>query len=962
MFRAWKENPSSVHKSWDVFFQSVEAGFPPGATFTPPPGLQPGFKASPAIPTSPSAHASAISGKAATEQLSLSHLIRAYQVRGHEVAQLDPLGLRNKSHTSMQELDYKTYGFKESDLNRSFDLSGIEGIAGFLGNEVLTKKSITLSDLLSFLQNTYCRNIGYEYMHMNSRDKCNWIREKVEKVTPVVFSKEKRTQIFDRLAYADHFERYLANKFNTAKRFGVEGAESLIPGLKALVDRVTELGVQQIVFGMPHRGRLNVLVNVIRKPMELMLKEFQGTHIDMQKYNEKIGSGDWSGSGDVKYHLGTSYDRTYPDGRKVHLALMANPSHLEAVNTVVVGKVRAKAELINDTTFDKSMAVLMHGDAAFAGQGVVYETILLSQLKNYATGGTVHVVVNNQVGFTTDPESSRSTLHCTDLGKAFDIPIFHVNADDPEAVTHVFELAGEYRQKFKSDVIIDLVGYRKHGHNELDQPSFTQPIMYAKIAKHQSALDLYATKLQALNVLTKEKVDSIIHKVDDSFVAAWERSKTYEEKEHEWLSSRWKGFNSPEQLSKIRSTGVALPVLQKVGHALVNIPSNIKLHPSLVRIMKAKEETLKAGENIDWATAEALAFGSLLLEGNHVRLSGQDVERGTFSHRHAVLHDQASNETFVPLRHVDPSQAPITICNSPLSEFGVMGFELGYSLESPNQLVLWEAQFGDFANGAQIIIDQFVSSGETKWYRQCGLTLLLPHGYEGQGPEHSSCRIERFLQAVDDQENVVPPMAEEVRMQIQQTNMQVLNCSTPANYFHALRRQIHRNFRKPLIIATPKSLLRHKSAVSTMADMADGSSFQRVIHDSSSILSSPKKIRKLIFCTGKVYYDLDKYRLDHKIGDVAIARVEQIAPFPFDLVANEVKKFPNAQIVWVQEEPRNMGAWTYVWPRMLSATRVLCGKEVMPLYAGRLAAASPAAGSTKIHDQETAKLLADAFA
>ena len=668
----------SVHKSWDVYFRNVEAGLPPGAAFAPPPSLQPGFKATAApAPASP---------RAAKEALALTHLIRAYQVRGHEVAVLDPLGLRNRPLASVGELDYRVYGFAPADLDRAFDASGVEGLAGFLGPTVLQADgTVTLRALLAKLQATYCGVVGWEYMHINSRDKCNWLRERVELARTPALSKEHKLRVFDRLAHADHFERYLANKFNTAKRFGLEGAESLIPGLEALVDRATQLGVENIIVGMPHRGRLSVLVNVVRKPMEMLLKEFQGTHVDMQAYSAKLASGDWSGSGDVKYHLGTSTDRTYPDGRKVHVALMANPSHLEAVNTVVAGKVRAKQDMAGDVAQAKTLGVMLHGDAAFAGQGIVYETLLLSQLKNYSTGGTVHVVVNNQVGFTTDPEASRSTLHCTDLGKAFDVPIFHVNADDPEAVTAVFELAGEYRQTFKSDVIVDLVGYRKYGHNELDQPSFTQPLMYAKIGQHPSALEQYQAKLVAEGSVPQAELARVRAAVDDEFAQAWERSKGYSSPANEWLTTRWKGFHSPEQLSKIQPTGVPMPTLASIAEKLVALPPGFHLHPSLTRIMKAKEESLKAGAGIDWATAEALAFGSLLLEGNRVRLSGQDVERGTFSHRHCVLHDQATNALHVPLASLAPSQAPFLAANSPLSEYGVMGFELGYALESPAQ-------------------------------------------------------------------------------------------------------------------------------------------------------------------------------------------------------------------------------------------------------------------------------------
>ena len=685
-----------MHKSWDAFFRNVDAGHAPGSAFTPPPGVQSFSYASSAASSAAAAPSGRDFERAVVERLAISHLIRAYAVRGHEVAVLDPLALRNRSLASVPELDYKQHGFSEADLDRTFDVRGVAHLKGFLGAEA-GAGVMTLRALLARLQTTYCGNIGWEYMHMNSQEKCNWLRERVELAQPPSYSREKRMHIFDRLAYSDQFERYLANKFNTAKRFGLEGCESLIPGLKSMVDRATELGVTSVTVGMPHRGRLNVLVNVIRKPMEMLLKEFQGTHVDLEAYEKKIASGDWSGSGDVKYHLGTSYDRAYPDGRKVHMSLVANPSHLEAVNTVVTGKVRAKQELTGDTDRSRVMGVLLHGDAAFAGQGIVYETFLLSQLQNYGTGGTVHIICNNQVGFTTDPESSRSTLHSSDLGKAFDVPIFHVNADDPEAVTRVFELCAEYRQRFKTDVIVDLVGYRKYGHNELDQPSFTQPVMYAKIAKHPSALELYQKRLVAEGAASGEELAKHLEAVNATFATAWEKSKTFKtDPEDEWLSgAKWGGLMSPSQMSKIKPTGVPMAALKAVGAAITTVPDSVKLHPSLTRIMKAKEEMVRTGEGFDWGTAEALAFGSLLLEGNRVRLSGQDVERGTFSHRHAVLHDQVTNGTYVPLAHVAPQQGPFVACNSPLSEYGVMGFELGYSMESPDQLVMWEAQFGD---------------------------------------------------------------------------------------------------------------------------------------------------------------------------------------------------------------------------------------------------------------------------
>ena len=886
--------PCSVHASWAAYFRGVEAGLAPGAAFTPPPGLQPGFVGAAAAAPSGAGASPAAMERAIKERLGLAHLVRAYQARGHEVANLDVLGLRNRALASVPELDHRTYGFTDADLDRSFDFGhGVAGFSGFLGASTSAhgaSPAITLRALLARLQATYCGTIGWEYMHISDAARQNWVRERCELAQAPVLSKAQKMQIFDRLAHSTLFEQYLANKFNTAKRFGLEGCEALVPGLKALVDAATLRGVESIVFGMPHRGRLNVLVNVIRKPMELLLKEFMGTHVDLETYEKTIAGGNWSGSGDVKYHLGTSYDRTYPDGRKVHLALMANPSHLEAVNPVVAGKVRAKQDLLGDTQRSRVMGIMLHGDAAFAGQGIVYETLAMSQLKSYATGGTVHVICNNQVGFTTDPESARFTTHPSDLGKAFDVPSFHVNADDPEAVTRVFEVAAEYRATFKTDVIVNLVGYRKYGHNELDQPMFTQPVMYAKIARHPTALEQYSAKLLGEGGFAEGELKAVRDGVEAEYAAAWTKAQQKETAKEgssaatgniSWLTSKWTGFNTPDALSRIRPTGVPLDALQHIGKALCAIPPTIKLHASLSRIMKAKEDTLKAGAGIDWATAEALAFGSLLLEGNRVRLSGQDVERGTFSHRHAVLHTQDSAAVHCPLNNLGGKQAPFLACNSPLSEYGVMGFELGYSLEHPNQLVLWEAQFGDFVNGAQIIIDQFLSSGETKWLRQCGLVLLLPHGMEGMGPEHSSARIERFLQQCDDAEDVVPPMDESKRMQIQHTNWQVINCTTPANYFHALRRQVHRNFRKPLIVASPKSLLRHKHAVSSLSDMAEGSMFRRVLpEDAPAVLAAPAKVRKLILCTGKVYYDLIKHREDIKCKDVAIVRLEQVAPFP----------------------------------------------------------------------------------
>lgn len=813
-------------------------------------------------------------------------------------------------------------------------------------------------------------------MHIMDRDKCNWIRNKVESLVQLDEPKKKKMHILERLAFSENFEKFLGNKYNTTKRFGLDGAESLIPGLKHMVDRATELGVEHIVIGMPHRGRLNVLSNVIRKPIQQIFKEFQGTHIDLEKYNKE--NADWSSSGDVKYHLGTSYDRTYPDGREVHLSLVANPSHLEAVNPVVEGKARAKQFYLGDDkeATTKVLPLLLHGDAAFAGQGVIYETMNLSQLKNYGNGGTIHVVVNNQVGFTTNPTSSRSSYYCTDIGKTLDIPIFHVNGDDPVAVVKVFELAAEWRQKWGTDCIVDLVCYRRHGHNEIDNPMFTQPKMYQKVGQMRSTLEKYIERLVDTKVSSEDECKAVTDKVWAFFERTFKESKDYETNQNDWLANRWESFMSPRQQSRIRKTGVELSTLERIGNCLVNLPEGFNIHRQLGKILDTKRKMIENGAGIDWGTAEALAWGSLLIEGNHVRISGQDVERGTFSHRHAVLHDQKGNGTYTPLNHLakhrspstpieelrDPDvQAQFLACNSILSEFAVLGYELGYSLENPNALIMWEAQFGDFVNGAQTIIDQFISSGEDKWMRQSGLVMLLPHGYEGQGAEHSSARVERFLQQTDDDPDVVPVMDEENRRQIQTTNWQVVYCSTPANYFHVLRRQVHRDFRKPLISIQPKHLLRLRQATSKLEDMGPDTKFQRVISEVSSDLDAPEKIRKVVLCSGKIYYELVAERDEKELKDVAIVRVEQLAPFPFDKVAEEAAKYSNAQVVWTQEEPKNMGFWTFVAPRIETSMREILKDSRRPSYIGRPSSAAPATGYNALHHIEQEKIIHEAI-
>ncbi|MBC8239244.1 MAG: 2-oxoglutarate dehydrogenase E1 component, partial [Alphaproteobacteria bacterium] len=720
------------------------------------------------------------------------------------------------------------------------------------------------------------------------------------------------------------------------KRFGLDGGESLVPGIEQIIKRGGQLGIEEIVFGMAHRGRLNVLANVMSKPFQAIFSEFQGNVTQPD---------DVQGSGDVKYHLGTSSDRVF-DGRSVHLSLTANPSHLECVNTVVLGKVRAKQRQKNDTEREKVIGLLLHGDAAFSGQGLVAETLDLSHLYGYKTGGTIHWVINNQIGFTTSPRFSRSSPYCSDVGKIVGAPIFHVNADDPEAVVHCARIAIEYRQKFKKDVVVDMICYRRHGHNEGDEPMFTQPKMYKKIAEHPTTRQIFAKKLVQEGVLTDEDVRGIQLDVQNALDAAFEASASYKTNKADWLEGSWAGITVAYGDARRGNTAVPLDRLKEVGNALSRVPDNFNPHSKIVRQLANKQRMIDTGEGIDWATAEALAFGTLLMDGHPVRLSGQDCGRGTFSQRHSVLTDQENDEKHVPLNNIRFGQAPFEVIDSPLSEAGVLGFEYGYSLAEPQMLVIWEAQFGDFANGAQVIIDQFISSGESKWLRMSGLVMLLPHGYEGQGPEHSSARLERYLQLC----------AED--------NMQVCYCSTPSNYFHVLRRQLVRDFRKPLILMTPKSLLRNKRCISTLAEMAGETSFHRVLWDEAQLegnLVADNRIKRVVLCTGKVYYDLEEERNKRGIKDVYLMRIEQLYPFPNAVLVEEMQRFPNADLVWCQEEPRNMGAWTSVRDPLAECLEQLGrGGEVIH-YAGRTAAASPATGSLKKHIIEQAGLVDEAI-
>ncbi|KAF9437393.1 2-oxoglutarate dehydrogenase E1 component [Entomortierella beljakovae] len=944
MYSAWRKDPTSVHRSWQIVFENNSHKLGSSSVQTPP-----------TIPTSGGVPTLVPGSEAGSsdviDHLKIQLLVRAYQVRGHHIAQLDPLGISNTDLTGFgpRELHISHYGFSKDDLDRVFSLGpGI--LPGFLNKG--TKQ--TLREIIDHLKAIYCGSIGVEYIHIPDKGRCDWIRQRVEVPRPYQYSHEEKTMILDRLIWSDSFERFVSSKYPAEKRFGLEGGESLIPGMKALIDRSVEHGVQTIVMGMPHRGRLNVLSNVVRKPHESIFSEFSGN-------TAQDGF-----SGDVKYHLGMTYDRPTPSGKPVHLALVANPSHLEAADGVVLGQTHAIQHYMDDKDRSRSLALLLHGDAAFAGQGVVYETLGFMDLPSYSTGGTIHIVVNNQIGFTTDPRFARSTAYCTDIAKAINAPIFHVNADDVEAVNFVHQLAADWRKEFHTDVVIDLVCYRRHGHNETDQPSFTQPKMYQAIGKQIHVIDKYVSQLINEGTFKIEEIDAMKKRVWDILEENYAKSKDYKPESKEWMTSSWDGFKSPAEIATeilpSHPTGATHETLAHIGNTISSRPPGFKIHSNLARIMKAREKTIEIGTGIDWATAEGLAFGTLLTEGKHVRLAGQDVERGTFSHRHAVLHDQENDTKYVPLNNIGLGQAGFSIHNSSLSEYGALGFELGYSFVNPNALILWEAQFGDFANNAQCIIDQFISSGETKWLQRTGLTMLLPHGYDGQGPEHSSARIERYLQMCDDHPNVFPS-EEKLSRQHQDCNMQVVYCTTPANYFHVLRRQVHRDFRKPLIVLNSKLLLRHPMARSTLEEMSGNTSFQRLIPETEEdSLVGADRIKKHIYCSGQVYFALAKAREQNKINDVAITRVEQLSPFPFDKVKESAERYPNAEIVWCQEEPLNMGAWAYVAPRMrttLRETSSHADKQVR--YAGRDPSASVATGNKKVHLTEEYDFLSSAL-
>ncbi len=845
-------------------------------------------------------------------------LIRAYRIRGHLEADLDPLGLvRQAPHP---ELDPATYGFAESDWDRPILIFGSLALG----------ESATLRQIMERLRKTYCGKIGVEFMHISDPAQKAWIQERIEHIeNQTEFTLTGRKMILERVIEAEGLERYLHVKFVGTKRFGLDGGEALIPGIEQILKRGGQLGVKEVMLGMPHRGRLNTLVHVMHKSYTALFSEFQGRSSQPEEMR---------GSGDVKYHLGASADREF-DGNVVHLSLSPNPSHLEAVNPVVLGKARAKEDQRGDTDRSQVMCVLMHGDAAFAGQGLVAESLDLSDLDGYRIGGTIHFVVNNQIGFTTLPTQSRSGPYCTEIAKIVQAPILHVNGDDPEAVVHVARIATEFRQHFKRDIVIDMFCYRRHGHNEGDEPMFTQPLMYKQIGGHKSVMEIYAARLESEGVVSAEDVAGMNTALREKLDKALEAATNYKPNKADWLEGKWSGFTvAPGEEDRKGITAVDLDKLRMIGRAISEPPKNFELNRKITRQLQDKRKTIESGADIDWATGEALAFGTLLSEGTPVRLSGQDSGRGTFSQRHSVLVDQVNEQKYVPLNHVADGQARFEVIDSPLNEAAVLGFEYGYSLAEPNALVLWEAQFGDFANGAQVIIDQFICSGESKWLRMSGLVMLLPHGYEGQGPEHSSARLERYLQL----------SAED--------NWQVVNPTTPANYFHALRRQMRRTFRKPLVVMTPKSLLRHKECVSTLADFGPGSSFRRILAETDQIAPGPK-VRRVVLCSGKVYFDLVAERRKRKIDDIAILRIEQLYPFPFTRLGVRLAEYPNAEVVWCQEEPENMGAWHFADRRIERALAGIDVKAKRPVYVGRAEAASPATGSARTHLKEQADLV-----
>ena len=933
MNRAWRADPKSVDQNWNAYFEAfgdlayggdeAESGPSWGRA---PSRVIGAVDPDASIKAVAEGHVSgrtmnATDMRAATlDSLRAVMLIRAYRIRGHLIADLDPLSLEDKP--LHPELDPKSYGFGDDDWDRPIFIDHVLGL-----------ETATLSEIIDRLRKTYCGTIGVEFMHIQDPAQKAWIQERIEAIgNQTDFTVKGKKAIYERLVDAEEFERYLHKKYTGTKRFGMDGAEAVIPALEQILKRGSQLDLREAVIGMAHRGRLNVLHNVLQKPFRAIISEFLGNPANP----ENAG-----GSGDVKYHMGASADRDFDDAG-VHLSLAPNPSHLEIVDPVVVGRVRAKQQQRGDHDRTQVLGILLHGDAAFAGQGVVAETFAFSALRGYRTGGTIHIIINNQIGFTTSPSFSRSSPYPTDVAKMVMAPIFHVNGDDPEAVVHVARIATEFRQAFGTDAVIDMFCYRRFGHNEGDEPAFTQPLMYNAIGAHLSTRDLYAQRLVDEGIYDTEAAQQVVADRIAYLDAEFDAGTNYLPNKADWLEGSWSGMVTAHGEDRRGETAVELDKLRQIGASMTTPPDGMTLNSKLLRIIKSRGDMIAKGSGIDWATAEHLAFGSTLMEGNPVRLSGQDSCRGTFSQRHAVFVDQVNEERYTPLNHLSDDQADFEVIDSPLSEASVMGFEYGFSQVEPNALVMWEAQFGDFANGAQVVVDQFISSGEAKWLRMNALVLLLPHGYEGQGPEHSSARLERYLQLC----------AED--------NMQVVNCTTPANYFHALRRQLRRNFRKPLIVMTPKSLLRHKACVSDLADMGPGTTFHRLLDERDTEVRHGK-VKQIVLCSGKVYYDLAAARDAAKAWDIEILRVEQLYPFPTKAVKEILSKTPKASVVWCQEEPKNMGGWTFVRDYIEDIMAETGMQQQRLIYAGRDAAASPATGTLSRHNREQNDLVAAAL-
>jgi 2-oxoglutarate dehydrogenase E1 component len=853
-------------------------------------------------------------------------MIRSYRQRGHLIAKLDPLGMMKSEY--LDELHPESYGFEKDDYDKKIFLDGI-----------INKEYSSIREILKFLKDKYCGSIGYEYMHIANPTERKWFRDRVEKTDDFKFTQNGKEAILNKLIQAEGFEKFLHTKYVGTKRFGLDGGESLIPALEQIIKIGGQSQVKEVKIGMSHRGRLNVLANVLQKSYKRIFNEFAG---------EISGSAD--GAGDVKYHLGASSNREF-DGNSVHVSLTDNPSHLEAVNPVVLGQTRAKQFFHKDKERKKVIPILIHGDAAFAGQGVVAECFAMSGLPGHNTGGTIHIIVNNQIGFTTSPRFARSSPYPSDIAKMVEAPIIHVNGDDPEAVVYAARIATDFRLKFNRDVVIDLICYRRFGHNEGDEPSFTQPLMYKKIRSHPSPVKVYGERLVESHSISKDFLNLSIKKFKDLLDDQFKNAKDYKPK-IEWFEGTWSRYKPERGKDKRGVTGADTKKLLEISNKINTVPNEINIHKTISKIFENRKLNVKKGSGIDWSTAESLAFGSLLEEGYPVRLVGQDSGRGTFSQRHSVLRNQIDNSRYIPLNNISKNQKNFEIVDSFLSELAVLGFEYGYSLVEPNTLTIWEAQFGDFANGAQVVIDQFIASGERKWSRASGLVMLLPHGYEGQGPEHSSARLERFLQLCSND------------------NMQVMNCTTPANYFHALRRQMHRDFRKPLIVMTPKSLLRHKYCVSNLNDFGKKNSFHRVLWDHAIDpktkgfikLKKPNKIKKVILCSGKIYFDLLEAREKLKRDDLVFYRIEQLYPFPAKALAKELKSYAKkAKFYWCQEEPKNMGAWFSVRDYIQWTLDNIKANNKNVSYIGRSPDASPATGYAKRHISQQKEIINEVF-